>query len=194
MKLALVILLPMLFSNSWANTYFGLRAGYGSYTSKELSEFKVNPKGVGYGAILGMGKDFVGLEGYYEKLTTKGDIKHEGEKGTLTSDATALGVAVRFSFQSFFLRLGTGQYTLDQSVELPTESNVTPASKAYGLVESGESKNGVLLGLGVHRKLSIGRLCLDYTRHQISGGTSFDSLSLGLVWAIPDKLFSVAGK
>lgn len=185
-----LLLSLFLFSGTaYANTYFGISGGYNFFSSPETKDYKVNAKGSGYGALVGVGKDFVGLEAFYHVLNAKGDIKHEGEKGELTMNANVIGAALRFSFQSFFLRLGTGRYSLDQKVDLATATNVAPAEDIYN-VQNG-SKMGVLFGIGVHQKFALGRFYLDYTRHQITSVGGYDSLSLGIVWPIPDKLFAI---
>lgn len=189
MKRFLLWALLLLPAAAYGNAYFGISGGYNFFSSPETKDYKVNAKGSGYGALVGVGKDFVGLEAFYHVLNAEGDIKHEGEKGQLTMNASVIGAALRFSFQSFFLRLGTGRYSLDQKVDLATASNVSPAEDIYN-VQNG-SKMGVLFGIGVHQKFSLGRFYLDYSRHQITSVGGYDSLSLGIVWPISDKLFAI---
>lgn len=173
-----------------ANAYFGLNGSYSFFSSPEFRDLKVSSKGPGYGALIGVGKDFVGLEAFYQTLNSEGDIKHEGEKAKINMNAAAFGAALRFSFQSFFLRLGVAQYSLDQSVDIDNATNRRAAEDVYKI--QNDSAMGVLFGIGVHGKFRIGRLYLDYTRHQISSVGNYDAISFGAVWLIPDRLFSIS--
>lgn len=165
--------------------------GYSFFSSSETDKFKLSPKGPTYGGFIGIGKDFVGLEGFYQTFSTSSKIKHEGETGEVNYNANAFGAALRFSFQLFYLRLGLGNYTLSQDVKLDNAANIPPAERAYG-IDDGASHTGVLYGIGVHNKFKIGRASLDLTRHQISGVGSYTAISLGLSWVLPDSLFSVS--
>lgn len=186
-----VIILVMLTlpSAAMANSYFGINGSYSYFTSPELKDYKVSPKGIGYGAMVGVGKDFVGLEAFYQNFKTEGDVNHEGEKAKINMNATALGAALRFSFKSFFLRLGAGHYSLDQSIDLKNSANIPAANDVYNIHKKGNGKMGMLFGIGVHEKFRIGRLYLDYTLHQIPKVGNYNALSLGMVWALPDSLF-----
>jgi len=181
-------------SQASANTYFGLNGSWTGFTSSETDKYKLSPKGIGYGGILGVGKDFVGLEAFYQTFNAEGDIKHEGEKGKINMNAQAYGAALRFSFQSFFLRLGAGRYMLDQSIDLATTANRAAAEDIYNIQDSGTAKNGMLFGIGVHGKFAIGRMYLDYTRHQIASVGGYDTISLGLVWPFPESIFTTLSK
>ena len=174
-----------------ANNYFGLMGGQTWFGSSEFDKYKVSAKGPSYGGFVGIGKDFVGLELFVQQLNAEGKIKHEGESGKINMNALGYGAALRFSFQLLFLRLGVGRYNLDQSIDLNTAANIPAAEEVYNVQSEGTTKNGILFGAGVHSKFKIGRVYLDYTRHQIADTGHYDSLSFGLSWAIPDRLFAV---
>ena len=89
----------MFSSGSYGASYIGGSYGYSMFTSASLKEYQVNPKVTSYGGFVGHGKDFLGLEAFYQNFTTKGDIEHDGETQTLTTNAAAIGVALRFSFE-----------------------------------------------------------------------------------------------
>jgi len=194
MKWGLALFLLCFFSeHARANSYFGISGNYSFFSNSDLRDQKVSPKGLGYGAMLGIGKDFVGLEAFYQKFNATGKIKHEGETADINTNASALGALLRFSFQAFFLKLGVARYSLDQSVDISNDTNRAAAEDIYN-IQDGANKMGVLFGIGVHGKFSIGRLYLDYTRHQISSVGNYDTVEAGIVWNLPDRLFSVGGR
>lgn len=188
MKSLMAFILSIFATNLSASTYFGLNGGYSFFSSDTTSEYKLNPKGPTFGAFFGAGRDFVGLEGFYQSLKTTSDITHEGEKGEVTYGAQAFGAALRFSFQSFYLRLGLGRYTLKDEIKLETDTNLEPAKDVYN-INDGLSKMGVLYGIGLHHKYRIGRLFIDYTRHQITGIGAYNSVSVGISWVLSDRFF-----
>ncbi len=191
MKSFIFILLILSFStSSWGSAYFGGTYGYSSYTSKETKEYKLNQKGPSYGAFFGVGKQFVGLEAYYQNFTTSGKIKHDGEKFDYMTNATVLGGALRFSFNAFYARLGFGRYKLRQKIDIEDSSSSAAADEIYK-IQNEESKNGVLLGFGIHKRFNSCVTFMDYSRHQITGAGSYDTLSVGVSFVIPDRLFGV---
>lgn len=171
-----------------ASTYFGLNGGYSFFSSDATSEYKINPKGPTFGGFIGVGKDFVGLEAFYQSLKTTSDIRHEGEKGEVIYGAQGYGAALRFSFQTFYLRLGLGRYTLKDEIKLETDTNIEPARDVYN-INDGVSKMGVLYGVGIHHKFAIGRFFIDYTRHQITSVGAYNSVSAGFSWVLGDNFF-----
>lgn len=188
MKKFLILLILLIGPEASASAYLGAHYGYATYGSDAVDEYKLSQKGPGYGAFFGVGKDFVGLEGFYQNFTTSGKVKHDGGKHDFTTNASALGAALRFSFNVFYARLGFGQYNLDQKIDINDRSSQSAANEIYG-VEKGK-KNGVLLGVGLHRRLGSKAVTfIDYSRHQITGAGNYDALSVGISFILPDRLF-----
>lgn len=193
MKLLLLILLSLFSFSASSAIYLGGSYGYGVFGSDELKEYKVSPKGFNYGGFIGIGRDFVGLEGFYHKLDTAAKIKHDGESYDITTNATAMGAALRFSFQFLYLRLGLAKFDLEQSLDIANDSTRQAAEDLYN-IQDGTSKNGVVFGLGFHNKLgSSSRVFIDFTRYQITGIGQYDTVSAGISFSIPDRFFD-AGK
>lgn len=185
-----IIFVLLLFSSSvFSSTYMGLSYGLQTYGSEALDKYKVTPKGMSYGGFIGIGRDFVGLEGFYQNLETKGKVKHDGEKYDINANAQAYGAALRFSFEMFYLRLGVAQYKLDQSLKIDDDSTRRAAEKVYD-IQNG-SKNGMLYGVGLHRKIGGIKVFLDYSRYQITGVGAYDTISGGFAFVIPDRFFDV---
>lgn len=184
-----ILLLMLICSNAFGATYLGFNYGLDNYNSTATDKYKVNPKGNTYGAFFGMGRDFVGLEAFYQNLETKGKIKHDGGNYDLEANAKAFGAALRFSFEMFYLRLGLAQYNLNQSVKIDDPAIRRTAEKVYD-IQNG-SKNGMMYGVGLHHKLGSVRVFLDYTRYQITQVGSYDTIAAGLAFAIPDRIFDV---
>lgn len=179
----------MISATAFAGSYMGLNYGYSSYGSEEVKEFKLSQKGPSYGGFFGIGKEFVGLEGFYQNFTSTGKVKHDGGKHDFTTNASAFGAALRFSFNSFYTRLGYGRYKLDQKIDISDPSSSSAADEIYN-VQKGTSKNGVLLGLGLHRRFGNSFVTfIDYSRHQITGAGNYDVISVGVSINLPDSLF-----
>lgn len=175
--------------NASASLYMGGSYGYGVFGSEALEEYKVSPKGFNYGGFIGIGRDFVGLEGFYHQLDTTAKIKHDGANYDINTNATAMGAALRFSFQVFYLRLGLAKFDLDQSLDIDDDSTRQAAEEVYDIQEG--SKNGVVFGLGFHRKLgNTIRGFVDFTRYQITGVGHYDTISAGVSFSIPDRFLS----
>lgn len=185
----LVAILFLISSQVYAAAYIGGSYGLTTFGSDATEEYNVTPKGSSYGGFFGIGRDFVGIEGFYQSIATSGKIKHDGEKYDLTKNATAMGAALRFSFEMFYLRLGFAQYKLDQSVDISDETTRRAAEEVYDI--QNETKNGVLYGIGVHKKVKSARIFLDYSRYQITGIGAYDNISVGIAFAIPDRFFNV---
>jgi hypothetical protein len=107
----------------------------------------------------------------------------------------AMGAALRFSFEFFYLRLGMARYNLDQSIDIEDANSRNAAEDIYNIQEEDTKKNGVLYGAGLHFKISKIRLFVDYSRYQInsighydtvSGGISFNRNFFGLLTSGPD--------
>lgn len=191
MKVLFALSLIIFSFGAYASSYIGGNYGYSSFTSPEVKEYKGNQKGPTYGGFIGVGKDFVGLEGFYQVFNTTGKIKHDGESYDFNSTASGMGAALRFSFDFFYLRLGVGRYNLKQKLDIDDSSIRNAADKIYN-VQNGVSKNGVLLGIGLHKRLGNSFVSfIDYTRNQVTGIGSYDALSVGLSFNIPEKLFSL---
>ncbi len=184
----LLIIMSLFTAQAFAGAYFGASYGYSSYGSEETDEYKLSQKGPSYGAFLGIGKDFVGLEGFYQKFTTTGKIKHDGGSYDYSTDATAIGGALRFSFNVFYARLGFGRYKLNQKIDIADPSSSAAADDIYN-VQNGTSKNGVLFGLGAHKNFGRMVTFIDYSRHQIAGIGNYDVISAGISFNLPESLF-----
>jgi len=186
----ILILLTFLFSSQvFGAAYIGGSYGMTTFGSAPLEKYHVTPKGNSYGGFFGIGRDFVGLEGFYQNLSTSSKIKHDGGKYDIATNATALGAALRFSFEMFYLRLGLAQYKLDQSVDISDAAIRRTAEQVYE-IQNG-SKNGMLYGVGIHKKMRSARVFLDYSRYQITGVGAYDNISVGIAFAIPDRFFDV---
>ncbi len=190
MKNLIILFILVFSSSSWASAYFGGNYGYSSFGSEKVKELKLSQKGPSYGAFLGIGKDFVGLEGFYQNFTAGGKIKHDGGSHDYTTDATAMGAALRFSFAAFYARLGFGRYKLKQKIDIEDESSLNAANEIYD-VQNDVSKNGVLFGLGVHKRFKSFVTFIDLSRHQITGVGSYDVISVGISFNLPERLFGV---
>lgn len=190
MKGLLFIFILAISSGAHASAYFGGSYGYSQFTSDQTKEFKLNQKGPSYGGFLGVGKEFVGLEGFYQNFTTSGKIKHDGGSYDFTTDAKVFGAALRFSFAAFYARLGFGRYKLQQKLSIEDESSLSAANEIYN-VQKDVSKNGVLFGAGVHRRFKSFVTFIDYSRHQITGAGSYDVISVGISINLPERLFGV---
>lgn len=173
-----------------AGTYLGLSGGYQAFSSPSVEKYKVAMKGPTFGGFIGVGKDFVGFEAFYQDLSSSGSIKHDGESYTFDNKIQAYGAALRFSFSSIYLRLGYGLYDLNQSLGISDESVRAPAEKVYG-IESDASKTGALYGLGYHGSLGrSARFFIDYTRYQITGVGHVNAMAVGISFKISDRFFS----
>lgn len=187
----LCFILALMTIPAWGSAYMGANYGYSQFSSDQTKEFKLNQKGPSYGGFIGMGKDFVGLEGFYQNFTTGGKIKHDGGKYDYTTDATAMGAALRFSFNAFYARLGFGRYKLKQKIDIEDDSSLSAANEIYN-VQDGENKNGVLIGIGAHRRFRNFVTFIDYSRHQISGIGNYDMISVGISFNLPERIFGVS--
>lgn len=187
----LLLLISILFSSSaFSATYFGANVGYNMFSAEALDEYKVNPKGMTYGGFIGIGRDFVGLELFYQDLKSEGTIKHDGGTYDITENAKAMGAALRFSFEVIYLRMGLARYTLDQSLAIDDASVRTSAEAVYDIQEEGTKKNGAIFGIGAHRKFKSIRTFIDYTRYQINGIGHYDTFSAGVSFSFSDNFFS----
>lgn len=192
MKKTFLILFSLFFSASaYSAFYVGGNYGYSMFSSDSLKEYKVASKGPSFGGFLGFGRDFVGLEAFYQNLTGTGDIEHDGGTHTIKTNAVAMGAALRFSFELLYLRLGVARYTLDQSVDIEDDSSRNAAEVIYDIQEKGATKNGVLYGVGLHRKFSWCRAFIDYSRYQINSIGNYDTFSAGLSFTIPERWFNL---
>lgn len=186
----LLLVLIFVSGNTFATTYFGANVGYNMFSTDTLDEYKVNPKGMTYGGFLGIGRDFVGLEFVYQDLKSEGTIKHDGGTYDITENATAMGAALRFSFEVLYLRLGVARYKLDQSLAIDDATVRTSAEALYEIQDEGTTKNGAIYGLGLHRKFGKLRTFIDYTRYQINEIGHYDTFSIGVVFSFSDNFFS----
>jgi len=191
MRLLGALVLLLLSSTAFGAAYFGANYGYDFYSTKVLEEYKVAPKGPTYGAFLGFGREFVGLEVFYQSLTSEAKIKHDGGNFKIKENATALGAALRFSFEILYLRMGLARYTLDQSLDITDTASRQSAEVIYEIQEKSATKNGVMFGAGIHTKLGPGRVFLDYTRYQIYSIGHYDSFAVGMSFAIPERWFNL---
>lgn len=190
MKILFILFILALTTGAGASAYLGGSYGYSTYSSEKVKELKLSQKGPSYGAFLGIGRDFVGLEGFYQNFTTGGKIKHDGGKHDYTTDATAMGAALRFSFAAFYARLGFGRYKLKQKIDIEDESSLNAANQIYD-VQDDVSKNGVLYGVGAHKRFKSFVTFIDVTRHQITGAGNYDVISVGISFNLPERLFGV---
>ncbi len=190
-KVVLLFTLFILSSASHGAAYLGGSYGYSMFSSATLKEYQVSPKGSSYGGFVGYGKDFVGIEGFYQSFTTKGDIAHDGLSQTLTTNANAMGVALRFSFELMYFRLGAARYVLNQSTDITDTNSRAAADDIYDVQKNGTTKNGLMYGMGLHHKLSWVRVFIDFTRYQINTIGSYDTFSVGVSFPIPEKLFNI---
>lgn len=190
MKAVFSLILFVLSFHASAIVYVGGSYGYGNFSSDPVEEYKNTLKGFNYGGFLGIGKDFVGLEGFYHRLNSIGEIRHDGGTYDMTSNATAIGAALRFSFQFFFVRMGVASYKLDQSLDIDNQTTRAAAEEIYE-IHDGETKSGVLFGAGLHTKLgSRFRGFVDFSRYQITGIGYYHTYSAGISFLIPEKFFS----
>lgn len=189
MKKNLFLLLLFFSTSAFSSAYFGANYGYSMFSSKSLEEYKVSAKGPTYGGFLGIGRDFVGLELFYQDFQTEGKIKHDGGSYDLIGNAKAMGAALRFSFDMFYLRLGVAKYTLNQSLDIDDATVRSSAEAVYDIQDEGSKANGAIYGIGVHRKFSSLRTFIDYTRYQINSIGTYDTISVGVSFAISDNLF-----
>jgi len=189
-KLLLALTLLMFSAGSYAALYLGGNYGQDMFTSDSLKQYKVFPKGSTYGGFLGFGRDFVGVEGFYQSLNGQGDIKHDGETYAIKTNAAAIGAALRFSFNFFYFRLGLASYTLDQSIDMPVGNSQAAAEKIYGIEKKGTVKNGILYGMGLHHGFSSFRVFIDFSRYQINSIGNYDAYSVGVSFNIPEGWFS----
>lgn len=186
MKSFIFIILFCFSLSAPAAVYMGGSYGYGNFSSEALSEYKVTPKGLNYGGFVGVGKDFVGLEGFYHSFAATGKVKHDGGNYDINTNASALGAALRFSFQVFYLRLGLARFELDQSLDIEDDSTRQAAEAVYDTQEG--AKSGVLYGAGFHTKLgNTFRGFVDFTRYQITGVGYYHTYSLGISFNIPER-------
>lgn len=176
-----------------ATTYLGLSGGYQAFSSPSVEKYKVPLKGPTFGGFFGFGKDFVGLEGFYQDLSSSGTIKHDGESYTFDNKIQAYGGALRFSFSSIYLRVGYAQYKMNQSLGISDESIRAPAEKVYD-IQKDASRNGALYSIGYHGGLGRGaRYFIDYTKYQITGVGHVNAISIGISFKLSlDRFFSSA--
>lgn len=194
MKYLLLTLSFLFFSlSSRAAGYLGANYGLGTFSNEPIEERKVQVKGSSYGAFLGYGRDFVGLEGFYQTFDMSGEIKHDGGTHKLIGSGTAMGAALRFSFDMLYFRLGAARYKLNQSVDIADEDSRRAAEQIYNVPEKDATRNGVLMGGGLHFKLRSIRAFVELSRYQISGMGHYDVIAGGLVLSLPDRMFN-AGK
>lgn len=194
MKAIFGILLLLCSYSLWAGTYLGLSGGYQAFSSPSVDKYKVAMKGPTFGGFVGVGKDFVGLEGFYQDLSSSGSIKHDGETYTFDNKIQAYGAALRFSFSSIYLRLGYAHYRMDQSLGISDESIRAPAEAVYD-IQKETNKSGVLYSLGYHGGLGrSARYFIDYTRYQITGVGHVNAVSVGISFKLTlDRFFSAGG-
>lgn len=191
MKTLFLISILLFSASASAALYMGGNYGYSSYKSDVVDKYHLNQKGNSYGGFFGIGKDYIGLEGYYQRLETKGKIKHDGESYDFNTNATAIGAALRFSLNAFYFRLGTGRYTLQQKATTADASSQQAVDEIYK-IQNNVTKNGALIGAGAHKRFGNNFLTfIDYSRHQISGNGSYDVISVGIAFNLPDSLFGL---
>ncbi len=189
-KLILFLTFFLFSTGSFAAAYLGGNYGYSMFSSDSLKEYKVSSKGPTYGAFLGIGRDFVGLEGFYQSFTASGKVKHDDGTHNLETNAVAMGLALRFSFELLYLRLGVARYTLDQSLDIGDDDSRQAGEVIYDIQEKGATKNGVLYGIGLHHKFSWCRGFIDFSRYQINSIGNYDAFTAGLSFTIPERWFN----
>ena len=181
-------LLAILFfsAQAQATAYLGGSYGLGDFTSPELKDRKASLKGNSYGGFFGVGKAFLGLEGFYTALNTTGKIKHENQSYDMKSNTQAFGAAMRVSFEIIYLRLGLARFNLDQSIDMPSGTSHQAADKIYN-IQDGTSKGGLLFGIGMHKKIGPGRAFVDFARYQITDIGHYDTFSVGYAFTRSDS-------
>lgn len=191
MKLLFACTLFFISMKGFSATYVGGNYGYDFYSTKTLEDYKVAPKGPTFGGFIGFGKEFVGLEGFYQSLSSEGKIKHDGGNYTIQENASAMGVALRFSLEILYFRMGVARYSLDQSVDIDDATSRETAEIVYEIEKKNTKKNGVMFGAGLHTQLGPGRVFVDFTRYQINSIGYYNTVSVGMSFSIPDRWFNL---
>jgi hypothetical protein len=155
---------------AYANMYFGGSYGMSSFTTDKFEELKVSGKGSSYGGFIGFRLKFVGVETFYQKLNSLSDIKHEGEEYQINNNSTAVGAAVRFNFQNFFLRAGYASHTITQNVfQDGDEIKDNAINQIYDVDSTGSRKDaGFMYGGGLHYSFTSFKIFADYTKYHLN--------------------------
>lgn len=194
MKNLIALLFFALYSSiCYADLYVGGMYGLANVAANNYQDKNVAPQGPSFGGFIGANSKFVGLEGFYNSFNLKSDIKHDGNEYILKDKASALGMALRFSFEMFYLRGGVASISIKESTNTAGQE-AEEIKKIYGLFEDNR-KSGVMFGGGLHWRMSRrSRLFLDYSRYQVSGYGDFNAVSVGLAFMIPVEVLSLPDK
>jgi predicted porin len=140
--------------------------------------------------LVGFKVQFIGVEGFYQRLNSLGDISHNSTKYKLVNNATAIGGALRINLNLIYLRAGYSSYTVEEGINNSegVSQNSTTMNRIYEVsTESGHSTGGIFGGGFQFRFGKKLRLTLDFTRYNLSTLNSyFNVASAGVIINLPD--------
>ncbi len=87
--------------------------------------------------------------------------------------------------------MGLARYSLDQKVDVDDATARQTAEAVYEIEDKNAKRNGVMFGAGLHTPLGPGRVFLDFTRYQIYSLGHYDTVSVGMSFAIPERWFNL---
>lgn len=130
-------LIVLISYSAQAQMYFLGQGGFAQLNQDAASENNVRPRGMSYGAGLGIRKDYLEVEGILQKMSLAGEIDHDGAKNSLIHEDTSFTVALNFYLsRSFYARLGYAFHRIDQSLETPvSDASMAGARTAYNIQE-----------------------------------------------------------
>jgi len=142
--------------------------------------------------LLGYGQNYLGLEFIFQKISSIGQINHDGAKHEVSANTTVFGGAVRLSFEYLYMRGGIGSYQIEKNIDIDDEDSLASAQDIYNIRNDTEREAGFLYGAGIQKKFGGVWFFLDYTKYQINSQGSYNTFSGGLSFIIPDKVFKSA--
>jgi predicted porin len=173
-----------------AAVYLGGNFGYTNFGSNVTDQYQISSSGKSYGALVGFKVQFLGIEGFYQRLNSMGDISHNSVKYKLVNNATAIGGALRINLNLVYLRAGYSTYTVEEGINNSdgVSQNNTAMNRIYEVsAENGHSTGGIFGGGFQFRFGKKLRLTLDFTRYNLSTLNSYYNVATaGVVINLPD--------
>lgn len=144
----IIILMLLGISNANALTYIGVAGNYSRVSYESMEQYKVKPKGTGFGYMLGFRSGFLGLEFSYVGTNASGEIIHDGASNTINHDQKSYTMNMNvFLNPRLFFKFGYGIYKINHSLETDVASYTRDAiAETYGF--KNESHGGLHYGLG----------------------------------------------
>ncbi len=182
---------------TWASNYFAGGYGVQTFQSKTLDKYDVKSPGTIYGGYFGFRQQTLGLEGFYYKSNSNGDVNHNSSDYSLNTKDTIFGAALRFHLNFLSFKFGYALHRLNQSFTKDDTSVAADASmkRIYGVSDETRKSDGLVLGVGIRLPFSkTFSIYSDFTHYKLSNlEASIIVVEGGMRFDIPD-LFPMIDK